>query len=152
KRRSLFVSPVPAGVPWDPDGALVGDAAERFYFKPEGGSVLGSPADATPCEPCDARPDELEIARALDLINEVTLLRLRTVRRSWAGLRTFSPTGNPVVGSHPHHPGFMFVAGQGGYGIQMAPALAALAAAVVTGAGVPPDIPVDPATLVPGGD
>jgi D-arginine dehydrogenase len=149
KRRSLFLSPVPDGVPWDPAGALVADAAERFYFKPEGANVLGSPADATPCEPCDARPDELEIARALDLVNQVTTLCLRTVRRSWAGLRTFSPTGDPVVGAYRDHPGFVFLAGQGGYGIQMAPALAALAAAVVTATAVPADLTVDPATLAP---
>jgi D-arginine dehydrogenase len=147
KRRSLFVSPTDAR--WDRAGALVGDAAERFYLKPEGPNVLASPADAEPCEPGDAKPDELAIARAIEDINRVTTLGLRTVRRSWAGLRTFAPGGEPVVGAWPSHPGFAFVAGQGGYGIQMAPALAALAAAALTGLPTPADIPVDARSLAP---
>ncbi|HEU5469560.1 MAG TPA: FAD-binding oxidoreductase [Actinophytocola sp.] len=151
RRRTLFVSPVPAELPWDPRGALVAETTERFYFKPEGRTVLASPADAEPCGPGDARPHEPEIARAIESINAVTRLDLRTVRRSWAGLRTFSPTGDPVVGVHSDHPGFAFLAGQGGYGIQMAPALAAFAAAVLTGAAVPEDIPLAPDALVPGG-
>jgi D-arginine dehydrogenase len=68
---------------------------------------------------------------------------------SWAGLRTFVPDRAPVVGALPEHPGFWFVAGQGGSGIETAPALSALAAAVITGTAVPPDVPLDPAALAP---
>jgi D-arginine dehydrogenase len=105
------------------------DACERWYFKPEGSEqVLVSPADETDCPPSDARPDELAIAQTIEAVNAVTTLGLRSVAHSWAGLRCFVPDRMPVVGSWPEHPGFDFVAGQGGYGIQMAPALAVLAA------------------------
>jgi D-arginine dehydrogenase len=149
KRRTLFVSPVSPGIPWDPRGPLVADVAERFYFKPEGPNVLASPADAQPCEPGDYHVDELAVAGAIEEINRVTRLGLRTVRRSWAGSRTFTADGAPVVGAWPEHPGFAFLAGLGGYGIQMSPALAALAAAALTGTPVPADILVDPAGLGP---
>jgi D-arginine dehydrogenase len=90
--------------------------------------VLVSPAEETDCPPSDARPDELAIAACLDAVNAVTTLQLRSVSHSWAGLRCFVADRMPVVGAWPDHPGFHFLAGQGGYGIQMAPALAVLAA------------------------
>jgi D-arginine dehydrogenase len=74
---------------------------------------------------------------------------LRSVRTAWAGLRSFVPDRRPVVGAWPDHPGFHFFAGQGGAGIETAPALAAFAAAVITGAVPPPDVAVDPAVLAP---
>lgn len=130
-------------------GAMVCEVAELFYFKIEGDDLLISPADETPTEPGDARPDELDVALALERVEEVTGLGLRSIRTSWAGLRSFVPDRRPVVGAWPDHPGFAFVAGQGGSGIETAPALSALAAAVLTGGLPPADVPVDPADLAP---
>jgi len=130
KLRTVFLSS-PRDAPDMTRWPGVVDACERWYFKPEHDLVLASPADETDTEPCDARPDELSIARAIDDINEATTLGLRSVSHSWAGLRTFARNREPVVGAWPGHPTFHFVAGQGGYGIQMAPALAKLAADVV---------------------
>jgi D-arginine dehydrogenase len=128
---------------------MVIDAAERFYAKPEGDCLLLSPSDETPVEPGDARPDELDVALALERAEEALHLGLRSVRTAWAGLRTFAPDRDPVVGARPEQPGFHFFAGQGGSGIESAPALAALGAAVVAGRAVPADIAVDPAALSP---
>jgi D-arginine dehydrogenase len=137
-RRTLFTCPVGehdvAGWP------LVADAAWRFYLKPEGDLLLVSPADETPSPPCDARPEELDIARAIEAVNATTTLGLRSVRSAWAGLRTFAPDGDPVAGSRPDEPGFAWSAGQGGYGIQMAPALAVAAAALALGDPMPSDL------------
>ncbi len=130
-------------------GAMVCEATERFYYKIDGDDLLLSPADETPAEPGDARPDELDVALALERVEEATGLGLRSIRTSWAGLRSFVPDRRPVVGAWPDHPGFAFVAGQGGSGIETAPALAALAAAIVTGEPLPADVPVDPAALAP---
>jgi D-arginine dehydrogenase len=137
-RRTAAVAAGPT--PADPAWPLVVDAADRFYFRPEGERVLVSPADETPSEPCDAKPDELDIALALDRVNAVTTLGLRSVHTAWAGLRSFVAGRAPVVGAWPEHPGFVFFAGQGGYGIQMAPALAVLGAEVARGATPPADI------------
>jgi D-arginine dehydrogenase len=127
KRRTIFLSRVssPGGLSGWP---ILVDARERWYFKPEGDHILVSPAEETDCPPSDARPDELAIAACLDAVNAVTTLELRSVSHSWAGLRSFVRDRMPVVGAWPEHPGFHFLAGQGGYGIQMAPALAVLAA------------------------
>jgi D-arginine dehydrogenase len=94
--------------------------------------VLISPADETPSEPVDARPDELAVALAIERVNTATTLGLRSVITAWAGLRTFAPDRNPVVGPDPAEPALVWLAGQGGYGIQIAPALASLAARSVT--------------------
>lgn len=149
RRRTLFTAPVAADSGLRGDAPLVCDPCERWYFKPEGGGILASPADADPVEPGDAKASEEGIARAIEGINAATRLRVRTVRRSWGGLRTFAPDGLPVVGFRAEHPGFGFVAGQGGYGIQMAPALASFAAAVLTGGEVPADIALPVAALTP---
>ncbi|MFJ6076350.1 NAD(P)/FAD-dependent oxidoreductase [Streptomyces sp. NPDC093065] len=130
RRRTAFVSPTR----YDGDIAelpLVVDACERWYVKPEAGLMLGSPADATDVSPGRPSPDELEIARALEAIGEATTLGLRGVRRAWAGLRNFVADREPVVGAWSGHEGFYFLAAQGGYGIQMAPALARLTADIV---------------------
>jgi D-arginine dehydrogenase len=124
----------------DPTWPLVADAADRFYFRPESGYLMVSPADETPSEPCDAKPDELDIATAIERVNAATTFGLRSVHTAWAGLRSFVADREPVVGSWPDHPGFVFFAGQGGYGIQMAPALARMGADVVLGRTPPPAI------------
>jgi D-arginine dehydrogenase len=152
-RRTIAVARVPDPARLRaPDGGrlpMACEAADRWYFKADGAHLLVSPADETPAEPGDARPDEADVAVALERVEEVTGLGLRSVVTSWAGLRSFVPDRGPVVGAWPDHPGFWFVAGQGGSGIETAPALAALAAAVVTGAPAPADVAVDPADLAP---
>ncbi len=152
-RRTIAVARVPDPARLRPPGGgpppMVCEAADRWYFKADGENLLVSPADETPAEPGDARPDDLDVALALDRVDRATGLGLRSVVTSWAGLRTFVPDRRPVVGAWPDHPGFWFVAGQGGSGIETAPALSALAAAVVTGGPPPADVPVDPADLAP---
>jgi D-arginine dehydrogenase len=122
------------------DWPLVADVAEGFYFRPEGDALLISPADETASEPSDARASTEDVALALDRVNEATTLDLRHVRMSWAGLRTFSPDRNPVVGVDPAYAGFVWLAGQGGYGMQTAPAMARLAAVLVHGQPVPDEL------------
>jgi D-arginine dehydrogenase len=148
-RRSVAIVTAPRV---DRGWPLVCEVTDAFYFRPEGDALLVSPADETPTEPADARPSTEDIALGLDRVNEATTLGLRHVRTTWAGLRTFAPDHNPVVGYDPAHPGFFWLAGQGGYGMQTAPALARLAAAIVHSGPIPPDIlaqGLDPARLAP---
>jgi D-arginine dehydrogenase len=119
---------------------LVGDVAETFYCRPEGSGLLLSPADETPSAPCDARAEVEDVALALERVNEATTLDLRHVRATWAGLRTFAPDRNPVIGFDPARPGFFWLAGQGGYGMQTAPAMAVLAAALLRGEAPPSEL------------
>jgi D-arginine dehydrogenase len=136
-RRTLFTVPAPPGCA---DLPLISDVAHTFYVKPEGGQLLCSPADEGTSRPGDVRPDELEIARALDRIAEVTTLAPRHVRTAWAGLRTFTADREPVAGFADDAPGFFWLAGQGGYGIQTAPALARAAAALLRDEPLPADL------------
>jgi D-arginine dehydrogenase len=120
--------PVPAGLP------LVIDALGRFYFKPEaGGRLWLSPHDESPCDPCDCAPEELDVAVAIDRLEGVVDWKVERVERSWAGLRSFAPDRRPVYGFDPALDGFFWCAGQGGFGIQTAPAAAKLAAALLLG-------------------
>jgi D-arginine dehydrogenase len=139
KRRTAFISPVADPFPGMADSPMVVDGLERWYFKPEAGGLLVSPADETPVDPHDARPDELETARAIEAVNETTTFGLRSVSHGWAGLRSFVADRSPVVGARPEDPGFFFFAGQGGYGIQMAPALAEIGASLLLHGGLAPD-------------
>lgn len=151
KRRTAILFDPPAGVEtgrWP----MVVDAEERFYFKPEAGRLLGSPADAAPSPPCDAQPEELDVATAAWRIEEATSLTVGRIRHRWAGLRTFPPDGIPVAGFDADAEGFFWLVGQGGYGIQTAPALAQLAAALIGGTALPVPLAragVDPAALSP---
>jgi D-arginine dehydrogenase len=139
KRRTAFIVAAPAGPPIDA-WPMVVDAAETFYFKPESAKLLISPADATPVPPQDIQPDELDIAVAAERIAAATHIAFRAVQRKWAGLRTFAPDNTLVIGPDPAAPGFVWMAGQGGYGIQTAPAAGAAAAALATGNALPPDL------------
>ena len=113
---------------------LVMDALERFYFKPEaGGRLWLSPHDETPCDPCDCAPEELDVAIAIDRLEQAVDWKVERVERSWAGLRTFARDRRPVYGFDPAVPGFFWCAGQGGFGIQTAPAAAKLAADLLLG-------------------
>lgn len=144
-RRTLVQLRVDPPVP--PDLPLVIDARERFYFKPEaGGRLWLSPHDETPCDPCDCAPEELDVALAIDRLERVVDWKAERVERSWAGLRSFAPDRRPVYGHDPRLPGFFWCAGQGGFGIQTAPAAAKLAAALLLGR-VPE---LDPAPYAPG--
>jgi D-arginine dehydrogenase len=124
-RRTAAICPAPDAVAGWP---LVMDVAGRYYCEPEPGGLLISPADETPVEPCDAQPEELDVALALERVRDATGLPLRAVRRAWAGLRTFAPDRVPVLGEDPDTPGFWWLAGQGGAGIKTAPAMAQLLA------------------------
>ncbi|MDJ0926746.1 MAG: FAD-dependent oxidoreductase [Gammaproteobacteria bacterium] len=106
----------------------VTDLDESFYFMPDAGRLLLSPADETPAEPGDAYPDDIDVAMAVDRFESVTSLQVRRVVQQWAGLRTFGPDRSPVVGFDASVAGFFWLAGQGGYGIQTAPELSRVAA------------------------
>jgi D-arginine dehydrogenase len=128
---------------------LVLDAARRFYFKPEsGGRLWLTPHDETPAPAGDAAPEEIDVALAIDRMTHVVDWRVARVERSWAGLRSFAPDRLPVYGFDPERAGFFWFAGQGGFGIQTAPAAAALAAALILDAAVPDGL--DPARYAPG--
>ena len=139
KRRTAAIVAAPDGV--DPARMhMVVDIAEEFYLKPEAGKLLISPADETPSPPCDAQPEEIDVAIAVDRIECAFDLTVRRIEHKWAGLRSFVADKCPVVGFDPQRAGFFWLAGQGGYGIQTAPALSRTAAALVRGARVPSDI------------
>ncbi|MEM5493036.1 FAD-binding oxidoreductase [Hoeflea sp. AS16] len=138
RRTALLVDP-PAGIV--PDAwPMVVDVEEQFYLKPDAGKLLISPADETLSEPCDAQPEELDIAICVDRIQTAFDLQIRRIDHKWAGLRSFLPDGDPVAGYAPDAPGFFWLAGQGGYGIQSAPAMARSAAALVRGNDLPGDV------------
>jgi D-arginine dehydrogenase len=137
KRRSAFVFDAPAGVdpaPWP----LITDIDESFYVKPEAGLLLGSPANADPVPPHDVVPEELDIATAIHRIEAATTLTIRRPRRTWAGLRSFVPDGSLVIGAEPQEPNFLWLAAQGGYGIQTSVAAGQLLAALALGLPPPP--------------
>ena len=109
------------------------DISGDFYFKPESGRLWLSPHDETPSQPCDAAPEELDVALAIDRLQNVTQWDVQSVERKWAGLRSFAPDRRPVYGFDPRVVGFFWFAGQGGYGIQTAPAAARLASQLMLG-------------------
>lgn len=136
--------PAPADLP------LVLDIKGGFYFKPDGGRLWLSPHDETPDAPGDAAPDELDVAIAIDRFEQTTEWRIAAVERRWAGLRSFAPDRLPVYGPDPADSRFFWFAGQGGFGIQTAPAAARLAAQIALGLG--PDAmtrDIDPAAYAP---
>jgi len=114
------------------DLPLVDDADGTFYFKGEGDRTLWlSPHDEIPTDPCDAAPEEIDIAIAIDRFESVVDWPIERVERSWAGLRSFAPDRLPVYGFDADVPGFFWCAGQGGFGIQTSPAAAKMAAALL---------------------
>ena len=132
--------PAPASLP------LVIDACERFYFKPEAGRLWLSPHDETPCEASDCAAEEYDVALAIDRLGRAVDWRVERVERSWAGLRSFAPDRLPVYGFDAGSRGFFWCAGQGGFGIQTAPAAARLAAALLLGRDPHPSVAgIDPA-------
>lgn len=136
-RRRTIITFDPAPVPADPAAPLVLGIAGDFYFKPQGQRIWASPADETPSPPCDSQPEEIDKAITVQRIEAATDYRVRRIEHAWSGLRTFAPDRAPVYGFDAHLPGFFWCAGQGGFGIQTAPAAAELAAALLLGRAVP---------------
>ncbi|MGH7006213.1 MAG: NAD(P)/FAD-dependent oxidoreductase, partial [Alphaproteobacteria bacterium] len=116
------------------------DVDEQFYFKPDAGQLIASPADETPVEPQDIQPEEIDIAICIDRCEQAAALGIRRIARKWAGLRSFVADKSPVAGFAPDAPGFFWLAGQGGYGIMTSPAMGRIAAALVQQKSVPADI------------
>jgi D-arginine dehydrogenase len=116
------------------------DIAETFYFKPDAGKLLLSPADETPMPPCDVQPEELDVAIAIDRLMRATTIEVTRVERRWAGLRSFVADKTTVCGFDPLVEGFFWLAGQGGYGIQTAEGMARCAVSLINDGNLPPDI------------
>ena len=136
KRRSMAIVPLAPGMNVT-DWSFVGDVAETWYAKPSGGRLLVSPAEAEPVEPHDAYADDMTLAEGIARFQEAVDIEVTRLEGSWGGLRSFVPDGNPVCGFDQHAEGFFWLIGQGGYGIQTAPALGELAAALIRGAVMP---------------
>jgi D-arginine dehydrogenase len=134
KRRSAILVDLP---PPDTNGAGILPVADFVgiepYIKPEKGRLMVSPGDQTPVPPQDIQPDDFEIAVLVDWLGKETTIQIRRIAHSWAGLRSFVADQAPVAGFDPQTPGFFWLAGQGGFGIMMAPALAQLSASLMTG-------------------
>lgn len=129
-RRTIIVVDPPEGADvsaWP----FVKTAVDDFYILPEGGRLAASPVDEVPDDPCDAQPEDYDIALAAWKVEEYTTLSVPRVQHRWAGLRTFASDGTPVAGFDPLAPGFFWLAGQGGFGLQTAPALAEAAASLI---------------------
>lgn len=151
RRTALLVDP-PADTDISAWPAVI-DVDEEFYFKPDAGKLLLSPADETLVEACDVQPEELDIAIGVDRVQAALALEVERVNHSWAGLRTFAPDRAPVIGFDPEVAGLFWSVGQGGYGIQTAPAWARTAAALARGEDIPADVAregVTAADLSPG--
>ncbi len=121
-----------------------------IYFKPEAGLLMVSPADTNPTAPCDAQPDEYDLAVAADRFQQLTTVDVRRMSHSWAGLRTFLPDEYPAAGFDPDVEGFFWLVGQGGFGIQTAPYLSELAATLLKGGDHPLAAQISPARVRPG--
>ena len=154
KRRTVFTFDPPAGSGSDawPLGI---DVDEELFFKPDAGRLMCSPADETPSPPCDAQPEDLDIAIAIDRLGKATTLEVHRIVSRWAGLRSFVSDHSLVVGRDAELENFYWIAGQGGYGIQTSPAVARTIAALATGGDIPDDLlalglrrsDIDPARL-----
>jgi D-arginine dehydrogenase len=130
---------VPGGLPtahWP----MTYSAGEGWYFKPDAGQLLASPANTDPTHPQDVQPEELDIAIAIDRLQTATTLAIRRPTHTWAGLRSFVADKSLVGGFDARAPGFFWVAGQGGYGIQTAPAMGQACACLLRGQSLPPHL------------
>ena len=136
KRRAAFTFGLPAGVDASPWPMTIG-CSEDWYIKPDAGMMLGSPANADPVAPHDVQPEELDIALAIDRIQTMTTLQIRRPARTWAGLRSFVADGDLVGGWDDRAPQFLWVAAQGGYGIQTSPAMGQACACLARGEPLP---------------
>ena len=151
KRRTAITFDPPQGQAIHDWPSMI-DVDEQFYFKPDAGRILASPADETPMPPCDVQPDELDIAILVDRLEQATTLQVKRIASKWAGLRSFVADKTLVAGFERDAPGFFWLAGQGGYGIQTSPTMARVAASLIAGKGLPSDVRdlgVSEATLAP---
>jgi D-arginine dehydrogenase len=132
KRRTIITFDAPSGTELDrlPFAKTIGD---ELYFAPESGRLFASPMDEVPSDPCDAQPDEYEVALAAYRMEERTTVQVRQIHSKWAGLRTFTSDKHPAAGFAADAEGFFWLAGQGGFGLQTSPAMAAIASALVFG-------------------
>lgn len=131
-RRTIitFDAPERADLAGWPFAKTVGD---ELYFAPEPGRLFASPMDEVPTDPCDAQPDDFEVALAAHRIEERTTMQVRRIVHKWAGLRTFAPDRTPVAGFASDADSFFWLAGQGGFGLQTSPMMAAAAASLICG-------------------
>lgn len=151
RRRTAFTFPVPAGMQAAHWPAVIG-IAEDYYFKPDAGQMLGSPANADAVAPHDVVPEELDVALGIHRIEQVTCFQIRRPSHTWAGLRSFVADGDLVIGWDNHVPGFCWLAAQGGYGIQSAAGAALLTRQLALGEPLAPELAregVDVAGLSP---
>ena len=140
KRRTIITFDAPAGTQLGalPFTKTIGD---ELYFAPESGRLFASPMDEVPSEPCDAQPDEYEVALAAHRMEERTTVKVDRIHSRWAGLRTFTSDKHPAVDFAVDGPGFFWLAGQGGFGLQTSPAMAAIAESLIVGTPWPlPDV------------
>ncbi|MDT9600502.1 NAD(P)/FAD-dependent oxidoreductase [Sphingosinicella rhizophila] len=135
-RRTAILVPAPEGHRiggWP----LVGDVSETFYFKPDAGALMVSPSDESACQPYDAQAEEIDVAMAVHKFELATTAKIGRVTHRWAGLRSFFPDRLPTIGYDTSDTGFFWLAGQGGFGIQTAPAMGEWAASLARGDGTP---------------
>ena len=131
RRTAAIVDPSPFDVS---DWPMVIDVNEEWYARPEARTrLMVSPADATPTHAHDVQPEEIDVAIGIDRMQQALDIPVRRVEHSWAGLRTFTPDGSLAFGWDPHVDGFFWCVGQGGYGIQTAPAAGRFVADLVLG-------------------
>lgn len=135
-RRTIITFDAPEGAELErlPFTKTVGN---ELYFGPESGRLFASPMDEVASDPCDAQPEELEVALAAHRMEERTTVAVRHIHSRWSGLRSFTPDRHPAVGFDPQVEAFFWLAGQGGFGLQTAPAVSAIAAALITGGAWP---------------
>ncbi len=137
-RRTAVIVDAPPGLDVRAWPAVI-DVDEQFYFKPDAGR-MASPADETPSDPTDAWADDMDVAICIDRMQAAADIPVQRVVRSWAGLRSFVADRSPVIGFDDKVPGFFWLAGQGGYGVQTGPAAARTAAALALGQPLPADV------------
>jgi D-arginine dehydrogenase len=143
KRRTIITFDAAPGTRLDglPFAKTVGD---DLYFAPESGRLFASPMDEVPSEPCDAQPDDYDVALAAWRMEQRTIVKIERIHSRWAGLRTFTPDRHPAAGFAADAEGFFWLAGQGGFGLQTSPAMAAIVASLIAGAAWPvPEVPAE---------
>jgi D-arginine dehydrogenase len=130
KRRTIITFDAPPGTDLEhlPFAKTVGD---ELYFAPESGRLFASPMDEVPSDPTDAQPEEYEVALAAHRMAERTTVEVRQIHSKWAGLRTFTPDHHPAAGFAAEANGFFWLAGQGGFGLQTSPAMAAIVESLI---------------------
>ena len=138
-RRTAITVDLPEGIDAH-DLPEISEVDELFYFKPEGGKIMASPVDETETVPCDAQPEDLDVAYAAYYLEISTTLDIKKISHKWAGLRTFSKDKDPVVGFSKEDESFFWLAGQGGFGIQTSPVMGALASSLIMHGDVTSDV------------